>query len=86
MTDPDLTERIAAQYYESPYPDGAPCRLRWAEAHPDDRVHWRGVVATITDLLDADRARPWPRVGTIGPETLEQLDVRGTQAREAVEQ
>jgi hypothetical protein len=86
VTDPDLTERVAAQYFESPHPDGAPARTRWVDAYPEDRAYWRGVVTTITQLLDADRDRPWPRIGTINAQTLAQLDTHDTQAREAVEQ
>lgn len=89
MTDPDLTERIAAQFINTPC-DTETCQLegshRWALMHPDDRAYWRGVIALITDLLDTDRARPWPRVGTIDGETLQELDARESQARESEEQ
>ena len=89
MTDPDLTERVAAQYINTACVPET-CELEsshdWEAMHPDDRAYWRGIVATITDLLDTDRARPWPRVGTITPDTLNDLDVHDRQAQEVGEQ
>jgi hypothetical protein len=62
MSDPDLIERIARAHYEAPLPDGEPWAGKWVDAHPEDRAHWRGTVASIVGLYEAEQARPWPRV------------------------
>jgi hypothetical protein len=61
MSDPDLIERIARAHYEAPYIDGG-TPGKWEDAHPEDRAYWRGTVATIIGLYEAEQARPWPRV------------------------
>jgi hypothetical protein len=60
MSDLDLIERIARAHYENG--DTLTPNAKWVDAHPEDRAHWRGTVASIIGLYEAEQARPWPRV------------------------